>query len=137
MAIVTINCTPNGVIIRPEVVPINREDQKITWQLQGGTWQPDGIVFDENPPAPLKPWPGAPAQRVGDNYVANAADPLPHGSRPERYRYTINIIDFSGKPVVIRGDSSAKPRAALVPDAVEENPEPMSIDPGVENQPLP
>lgn len=136
MAIVTINCTPNGVIIRPEVVPINRVDQNITWQLRGGTWQSDGIVFDENPPAPLKPWPGPPAQRVGDNYVADAGDPLPHGAPAEKYRYTINIYDNTGKPVVIRGDQRPA-RTALVADAVDGDGAPLSIDPGVENQPQP
>lgn len=140
MALVTINCTPKGVTINPEVVPINRVDQNIVWQLQGGTWQPDGIVFDTNPPAPYKPWPGAPAQRAGQNYVANAGDPLPPGASAEQYRYTIKIIDLAGNPVVITGDGrkNRAQRTALVPDAAEDlNPAPMSIDPGVENQPQP
>lgn len=136
MAVVNINCTTAGVIIRPELVTINRVDQKITWQLQGGTWQEQGIVMDENPPAPYKPWPGAPAQLSGNNYVADAGDPLPPGASAEQYRYTINIFDEAGRPIVIRGDRRPA-RKALVPDAAVDDPTPLSIDPGVENQPQP
>lgn len=136
MAVVTIKCTPTEVIVQPEVVPINRVDQKITWQLHGGTWQKEGIVMDENPPAPYKPWPGAPAQPAGDTYVADAGDPLPPGASAEMYRYTINIFDDAGRRIVI-GSGHRPARAALVADAPEKDGAPMSIDPGVENQPQP
>ena len=134
MAVVNINCTPNGVHIEPEVAIINRIDQEITWHLHGGTWQPDGIILDENPPPPLTAWPGPPAQRVGDNYVADAGDRLPDGSPVQNYRYTIKIIDQNGRPHHI---TSKPPRAALVADAVGDPSAPMTIDPGIENQPLP
>ncbi|MDQ3281528.1 MAG: hypothetical protein M3Q69_08955 [Acidobacteriota bacterium] len=122
MALVNITVTPQGVIVNPPTVQINRVDQSITWVLRGGTWEEDGIVFDENPPAPFAPWPGVPAAPSGNNWVADAGAPLPHGSPAVMYRYTINIRTPEGN------------RVSRVISAADAE---ISIDPDVENQPQP
>lgn len=122
MAIVNITVTPRGVVVQPENVVINRVDQSITWQLQGGTWASNGIVLDQNPPAPYVAWPGQPAQPVGQNWVANGNDPLPPGASAQQYRYWINIHDDQGN---------------LQTRVIGANGSEISIDPGIENQPEP
>ena len=122
MSQVNIVVTSKGVVVNPTTVHINRVDQNITWNLAGGSWEPNGIVMDMNPPAGFQPWPGPQPALVGNNYVVNAGDPLPPGASMEMYRYTINIRDNEG-------NVHSKVISA-------ENPE-ISIDPDVENDPTP
>jgi hypothetical protein len=108
----------------PPPVTINRLDQKITWNLVNGSWLPDGIFFDKNPPpgADYQAWPGAQASLVDGNYFADGNDPLPPGSTEQVYHYTINAQGPGGQKVtMIVG---------------EDNPD-ISVDPIVDNQPEP
>ena len=137
MAVVTINVTPTAVIITPATIAIDRVDQTITWKLQGGTWEPDGIVFN-NVPAGCVPWTGsAPQLDSNGDYVAVAKKN--EGSSNELYAYTINIRDTTGSVYNSAVSNNTPQPSDNNPQVVPLRPGNgvIEIDPGIENQPVP
>jgi hypothetical protein len=132
---------PNDVTLTPPIGQINRDVQTITWELVDASGLnakfkvPGGITFPWPPPSPPPPyskWTGTTPVGNETTYSADANDKIPHGQPRKFYAYDIHIMHDSapgaeGPQVedVISAHEALRKR-------VEE-----TIDPPVENQPLP
>ena len=134
---VTIIRKPNGKLgASPDPAAINRDNQKLQWVIDvpGMSWPPAGGIVPKkkNLPTGFSPWPGDTPSKSGDMYVADAADPLPHGSAPKKYKYNIFLVDEKGKNFVLAATEDFE---EMVKKYGKEHV--VKVDPDIQNDPLP
>lgn len=95
---------PNDVIISPDPGLLDRNHQKMTWNLVTNVpgvefAVPGGITFPNPPPQhdpPYTPWPGDTPAGNATQYTADAKYKVPHGDPVQTYCYLIDLVTPDG-----------------------------------------